>query len=138
MLIKDVMTKNTITIMPEESVKYAATLMKNNDIGTLIVMRDDKAVGIVTDRDIITRAAVRDENLRDINISDIMTSNPVICHEAMEVSEAMRIMRERQIRRVIVKDDNGITGIVTLGDISREKEYNDTMGYTLAYICTDN
>lgn len=121
MKIKDIMTKDVLTLERDDDIKMAARAMDEHDIGSLpVVDTNSKVVGIVTDRDIVRRGLSLDKNPKDLKVSEVMTSNPITCSSDKDVSEAVRLMSERQVRRLPIVDDNSLVGMVALGDISVE------------------
>lgn len=136
MKINDIMTKEIVKIHGEESIDKAAKIMKQYNIGSIPVCDKDKIIGIITDRDIIIRVIADEKNLKETTVREVMTSNPVCLTSDKDVTEAARVMRERQIRRIIVKDDDEIKGIVSLGDLAVEKVSKEEIGETLKEIST--
>ncbi|WP_125153398.1 CBS domain-containing protein [Clostridium rectalis] len=134
MKIKDVMTKSVASLNGQDTVEHAAQLMKEHNIGSLPVCDGEKVIGIITDRDIAIRSAAEGENVQKQTVRDIMTSNPVTIKSDMDVHEAARIMSERQIRRLPVVENNNISGMVSLGDISVEPNLCDNAGEALSSI----
>src|SRR5258706_8406610 len=119
MLLKDVMTRNVEEIPPQMTLKDAAAKMKSLDVGALPVCENNKLVGMITDRDIATRAVAQGLDPTETCACDAMTSGVVYCYEDQDTREAARIMEENQIRRLLVFDRNqGAVGIVSLGDIA--------------------
>jgi CBS domain-containing protein len=120
MLIKDVMTRRAECAHPTDSIAHAAERMKKLDVGSLPVCGDnEKPVGIVTDRDITTRATARSSDPADTTVADVMTPNVIYVFEDQSVEEAGRLMEDKQVRRLLVFDrDKRLVGIVSLGDLA--------------------
>lgn len=119
MQIKDVMTHNVECIPPETSLKEAAEKMASCDIGALPVCANDRLVGMITDRDIATRAVAKGLDPSQTQVGECMTEHIVYCFEDEDVSEASRIMEEKQIRRLtVLSQQKRLVGIVSLGDIA--------------------
>jgi len=134
MQVKDVMTKQVVTVTPDASIRDVARLMSEIDSGVIPVI-DGQVLGIVTDRDIVVRAVAEGIDIAR-PISDIMTSGIESCLETTELREAAHRMSELQMRRLLVFDDAGsITGILSLGDIARLNE--ELAGVTLEEISDD-
>ncbi|GAA0123350.1 MAG: CBS domain-containing protein [Clostridium argentinense] len=136
MKINDVMTKEVIKIDGKESVDKAAKMMKQYNIGSIPVYDKDKIIGIITDRDIVVRVMADEKNIKETTVREVMTSNPVCLASDKDVTEAARVMSERQIRRIIVKDEEEVKGIVSLGDLAVEKISKEEIGETLKEIST--
>jgi CBS domain-containing protein len=127
MKIKDVMTSGVECVRPETTLQEAAAKMKSLNVGPLPVCEGDRPVGIVTDRDIVIRAIADGRDPRTTRIADVMTREVVTVKETDDVKDAARLMKDRQIRRVVViGNDSRVCGIVSLGDIAVDTQ-NDKM-----------
>lgn len=121
MLLKDIMTRDVQVIPPDAPVKVAAEKMKALDVGPLPVCDGDRLVGILTDRDIAVRAVAEGRDPKRTKVRDIMTPEVVYAFEDQDVEEAARLMRDRQLRRLVVLNrEKRLTGIVSLGDLAVE------------------
>ena len=124
MKAKDIMTKNPKCVTPETSVREAARLMKQEDVGVLpVVERDgsDRLVGIVTDRDIAIRHVAEGHDSSSCPVREAMTSSVRTAREDDDVDDVMDIMGKEQIRRIPVINERGaLIGIVAQADIVRE------------------
>ena len=118
MRVGKICTKETITVGPEENVARAASAMRENHVGAVVVERDGRPLGIVTDRDIALRCGGRLESISDMKASEIMTPSPLTALETEDVLEVLDRMRERGVRRMPVVNDGGyLAGMLTLDDI---------------------
>lgn len=117
MKIRDVMSKDVAFISPVSKIIDAAALMKEHNIGVIPVCDATKVVGIITDRDIVTRNIANGIGV-DKEVKDIMTSNVKVATPDMDINEATNIMENSQIRRLPVVDNNRLVGMVSIGDIS--------------------
>lgn len=118
MQIKDVMSQKCEWIAPDASLEQAAQAMKQQDIGFLPVGENDKLIGAVTDRDIVTRA-VADGNA-SAQVRDIMTPQIKYCFEDQAVDEICQNMSEIKVRRLpVVNRDKRLVGVVSLGNLSQ-------------------
>lgn len=127
------MSRQIASLNTNDSVEKAAQLMKQYNVGSIPICSQDSVVGIVTDRDIALRAVANGQDT-DQQIKDIMTANPVVGTPDMDVDEAVRIMSEKQIRRLPVVENNSLVGIVALGDISAEPKLQDNAEIALKNI----
>jgi len=103
------------------TIREAAERMRAQDVGTLPVFRDDRPIGIVTDRDIVLRALGAPGFMlgSDTAVTDIMSCDLITCSVEGDVAEAAALMGERQVRRLLVIDRAGaVVGILSLGDIA--------------------
>ena len=119
MKIKDVMTKSVETVRPDQTLQEAASRMKSLDVGPMPVTENERVVGILTDRDIVVRAAAEGRDVRTTKVREAMTPDVVCCSEDDDVKSAAQTMKDRQIRRLVVVDgQKRVAGIVSLGDIA--------------------
>ena len=125
--VQDVMTANPITLPRTASAVDAARVMRDSDIGPVIVTDGDRICGIVTDRDITVRAVAEGRNPSDVQLGDICTPDPTTVAPSEPVKEALERMRQQAIRRLIVADEGKPLGIVSLGDLSDHGEADDTL-----------
>jgi CBS domain-containing protein len=107
--------------------------MRDMDIGPLPVCGDnDRLVGMLTDRDITVRAVAEGQDPRTAKVRDAMTPDIVYCFEDQDVSEAAQLMKDQQIRRLVVLNrDKRLVGIVSLGDLAVETGDERLAGNTL-------
>jgi len=132
--LKEIMSKEIASLSSDDSIKKAAQLMKQYNIGSLPVCKQQSLVGIVTDRDITLRSVAVGQNSNQQTVSEIMTANPVVGTPDMDVHEAVQLMSEKQIRRLPVIDNNSLVGFVSLGDISVEPRLQDNAEQALKNI----
>ncbi len=119
MKIKDVMTWEVQAIHPDATLEAAARRMSDYDIGVLPVCEGSRLLGVLTDRDIVTRAIATGADPKTMRVREAMTSEIVCCYEDQEVDEAAGRMEERQIRRLAVLDRRErLVGMVTLRDLA--------------------
>ena len=119
MKIKDVMTKSVETVRPDQTLQEAASRMKSLDVGPMPVCENDRLIGMITDRDIVLRAAADGRDLRTTKVREAMTPDVAVCSEDDDVKDAAKTMKDRQIRRLVVVDgQKRVAGIVSLGDIA--------------------
>ena len=120
MQVKEVMTRGAECISPDATLQEAARKMKDLDVGPLPVCGDnDRLVGMLTDRDITVRAVAEGKDPRTTKVRDAMTEGVTYCFEDDDVAEAARLMREKQVRRLVVLNrDKRLAGIVSLGDLA--------------------
>jgi CBS domain-containing protein len=134
MKISEIMTKDVISLSVDDTAEHAAELMKEHNIGSIPVNTEDKVVGIVTDRDIIVRCIAEGKDIKMQKVRDIMTSNPVVGNQDINVEDAARIMSERQIRRLPIVENNHLVGMVSLGDLAVEPKLHMEAGEALSEI----
>jgi len=119
MKVKEVMTRDVEFIDSNDSIKQAAEKMKKLNIGVLPVKTGDEMVGIITDRDIVVRSVAQGLDPEKHKIIEAFSEGVIACKEEDDIKEVAQLMEDRQIRRVVVKDDQEkVTGIVSLGDLA--------------------
>jgi CBS domain-containing protein len=138
MKIKEVMTSGVECVRPETTLQEAAVKMKALNVGPLPVCEGDRPVGIVTDRDIVVRAISEGRDPRTTRIQDVMTRDVATVKETDDVKDAARLMKDRQIRRVVVVGAaQQVVGIVSLGDIAVDTHDDKMSGDVLEKVSTD-
>lgn len=134
--IREVMSKNVVCLSPDSSLRDIAVKMKGLDCGSIPVCENDRLVGMVTDRDIVVKA-VAEGREGQAKARDVMSSPVVWCYDSQDVGEAARLMEVKQIRRLlVVDDDKRLVGIVSLGDIST-RGFEDLSGEILGAVSED-
>lgn len=123
-IIREVMSPCPRALSPDATVLEAAEVMRRDDIGDVLVMADDnrRLVGILTDRDIVVRALAEGRDPAQTRIGDVCSQDVVTISPDESVGTAVRIMREKAIRRVPVADDREVVGMLTIGDIAVERD----------------
>jgi len=132
MQLKEIMTPNPECISPGESLQAAAQRMRELDVGPLPVCDNDRLAGMLTDRDITIRAVAEGKDPRTTTVREVMTPDIVYCFDDQDVNEAASIMRERQLRRMLVLNRNKrLVGIVALGDLAVDTDDRAGVGAVL-------
>jgi CBS domain-containing protein len=121
--VRDVMVKNLITVGAETTVKEAAKLMNKHEIGCLVVMKREKPVGIVTERDMLKRVLLKSKDPKKTKVSKIMSKPLVVGEPQTDIRDAVRLMVEGGIKRLPVVEDGHVLGLVTFTDIVRSSAY---------------
>ena len=140
MQVKDVMTPDVECVKPNDKLAYAAERMRDLNVGSLpICGYDDRLAGMITDRDITVRATASGFNPADTIVADVMTPDISFCFEDEDISHAAEIMEQRQIRRLVVLNQNKrMVGIVSLGDLAVETGDKELVGTALEGISEPN
>jgi CBS domain-containing protein len=119
MLVKDIMTTGVDIIDESTTLQQAAEEMKKHNIGALPVSSQNEVTGIVTDRDIVTRAVAENKDPRQTKVSEVMSRDLEWCSEDQTVNDVADIMKQRQIRRMpVMNADRKLVGILSLGDVA--------------------
>ena len=137
MKVKDCMCENVVFVKPDCDTEECVKLMRQNHIGCIPVCDDSKkVVGLITDRDILLRTIGCGKEIKNIPISEIMTCNINCCTPETDICDAEKTMSNNQIRRIPVMENNKIVGILTLGDLAKNKQIDtEDVGITLEDIC---
>ena len=120
--IREVMTKDPVCMPADTSIFDAARMMRDRDIGDVIMLEGDTIAGIVTDRDIVVRALAEGRDPRKSTIGEIASGDVTTITPDDSFGDAVRLMRERNIRRLPVVENGRPTGIVSLGDLAMERD----------------
>lgn len=115
-------TKPNTIVAPNITVLSAIELMRERDIGAVMVVDGDRLVGIFTERDCVHKVSSVGDDPRDVMVSEVMTKQVRCITPDMEVSEGLALMTERHFRHLPVLDNKrNILGIVSIGDLVKEK-----------------
>jgi CBS domain-containing protein len=120
--VQDVMTTTPITVPPSAFAWDAARLMKEQDIGDVIVVDGDRLCGIVTDRDLVVRVMGEGRDPSRTTIGEICSENVKTVSPADPVDEAVHLMRQSALRRLPVTQKGKPVGVVSIGDLAVERD----------------
>lgn len=118
-LVKDIMTRDVISVSPETSVVEASKIMVSRDISSLLVKDGDSYIGVFTDRDVMKMVVALGLDPAATMVREIMSSPLITIRMDAGVMEAAEKMRDEGIRRLIVNKGAGVVGIITESDIAR-------------------
>jgi len=125
MKAREIMTKDPVSVSPDETVQRVAQLMAENDCGCLPVVEgrgSDRVIGVITDRDIALRGVAQGKG-PDTPVRDLMTRDVTFCPPDADLRVVEQIMADRQIRRVVVAEADGTTlGIIAQADLALAAE----------------
>lgn len=125
--VEEIMTRDPRTVAASDSVVDAARVMRDGDIGDVVVVDGDSVAGIVTDRDIVIRGIADGRDPGSTPVSEVCTSGVETIEPNASVDDALRLMRENDIRRLPVVQDGRPVGILSLGDLAVEREPDSTL-----------
>ncbi len=129
-LVKDIMETKVQTVDLNANVKKSADVMAKKGLGCLVVVQESVAVGIVTERDLVSKVIADGLDPKKVLVRDIMSTPLITIQPNAKISEAAKLMNEYKIRRVVVTGvDGSLAGIVTGGDLARtlaeREKYSD-------------
>ena len=116
-LVRDVMSKNVKAVQPDSSVKEAVASMNKFNIGSILVVQDNKPVGIVSERDILRRVVEPCLSPENLTVGQIMTSPVYTISEMASINEAAKLMAMKKVRKIPVMKKEKLVGIITYTDI---------------------
>ncbi len=122
MRISDVMTANPQICGPETTLKDAACMMRDNDTGFIPVCDGDRITGVITDRDMVVRSVSQGADASQAKVRDSMSMDICWIQQDQDVKDAIAVMEERKIRRMLVMDQKKrLVGVLSLGDLAEAK-----------------
>ncbi len=117
--VKHIMTKDIISVEYNASVSEAGSTMIKNNIGAVVVTKDNKPIGIITEVDIIKKCCLGKVCSEDLKAEEIMASPLITIEGNAAIGEAAKLMSDKDIRRLLVTEKGEIVGIVTEKDVLR-------------------
>jgi CBS domain-containing protein len=131
--LKEIMTKNVVTVTKQDNIYEIAVKMKENDTGFIPVVEGTKLIGVVTDRDLVIRGYA-DRHSGSTAVEEVMTKSPVTASAETTVDEAAKIMASRQIRRLPIVENGDLIGVVAIGDMAVRHNFEEEAGKALSEI----
>ena len=116
-ILRDIMAKSVITVSENETATRCAKLMTEKDVGGLVVLRNRKPAGIVTERDLVKRVLAAGVNPDIAKVRDFMSAPLVTAKSDTEIQDAVELMKRKDIRRLVIMDGEVLSGIVTSRDV---------------------
>lgn len=132
MQLREIMRTDYHVIPHTATIQEAAKMMRDHDVGLLPVTENDKMIGTVTDRDVVVRVIANGGDTSMIPVSQAMTARLIYTYEDRDVNEAIRLMEENQVRRlIIVNQAQQVVGLVSLSDITRTESADEMVAEVL-------
>jgi CBS domain-containing protein len=125
--IREVMTADPRTVETSATVADAAREMRDGDVGAVVVVDNGRVAGIITDRDIAVRVVAEGLDPDATGVGEVGTMDPVTLTVDQTVDDAIRLVREQDVRRIIVVQDGRPAGIVSLGDLAIERDTDSAL-----------
>lgn len=119
MRVREIMSKKVTWIGPDTSLQAAAKKMRDLDVGCLPVGKNDKLVGMITDRDIACRAVARGRDPAKTMIARVMSKGITYCFDDQDIKDAAHLMEKKQIHRLpVLNREKRMVGILSVGDLA--------------------
>lgn len=119
MKVKDVMHKGAEWVAPQTALADVAQRMRDLDIGAIPIGENDRLIGMVTDRDIACRGVANSQDWTKLTARDVMSKGIFYCNDTEELEDALRIMEQKQVRRLpVINDKKRMVGMLSIGDIA--------------------
>jgi CBS domain-containing protein len=123
MFIRDVLSvkggSEIVGIEPDAPVSEAVKRMVEKDIGSLVVMREGKMVGFITERDIMRGLHARGCSLADVKVSELMEKEPILCNPDDSVDYARDVLTKSRLSHLVVMEDNRLLGVISFHDVAK-------------------
>ena len=116
--VRDAMTPGVQSVAPTESLSTVATMMRDNDVGSIPVVEGNRLVGIVTDRDIVVRAVARSADVGALRAGDVASSDLVAVGPDDDLDDARKQMADNQVRRLPVVEEGKLVGMLAQADVA--------------------
>ncbi|MFY9797203.1 MAG: CBS domain-containing protein [Candidatus Nitrosopolaris sp.] len=124
-MIGEIMMNRLETVNESDSAQHAARKMRNSDVSSLLVVKDgSKAIGIITERDLVRRVCARDESSSNAIIHDIMSTPLITVDSSYPLHDAANVMIQKKVRHLLVVDENGPKGIISTSDFANYLKQN--------------
>jgi signal-transduction protein with cAMP-binding, CBS, and nucleotidyltransferase domain len=132
MQIREVMTSDPIVCEADTKLTDVATMMRDEDIGTVLVQRDGALCGIATDRDLVVRGMAEGQDPRSLKLGDVCSGDIRKVDPTTDVDEVVKMMSTEAIRRIAVVEGSRPVGIVSIGDLAERRDPNSALGHISA------
>jgi CBS domain-containing protein len=125
--VADVMTQRPRAVAPQTPLTEVAGVMEAEDVGAIPLVEGDRLVGIVTDRDIVVRAVAKGKDLSGMPASEVSSRELLTVSPDDDLSDALKLMAQHQVRRLAVTDENErLVGVVSQADVALQGKDKDT------------
>jgi len=118
--VRDVMSEKVVTVNEDITISEAAKIMSENKIGCLIISKDKKVVGIVTERDLVRRVLAEKLDPEKTNVGRIMSKPVIVIKDTVTIEDAVAVMAKNGVRRLpVINEEYVLVGIVTATDLAK-------------------
>ena len=118
-VVRDIMTKNVITIEANRTALEAAKIMAEKGISSLIVLNDQDPVGIITERDFVKKICIKELNVSRVKVNEVMSKLRTFADPEIPIEVAVQRMVNHKIRRLPIMEDGKVVGIITVTDLAK-------------------
>jgi CBS domain-containing protein len=118
-VVRDIMTKNVVTIEVNRTALEAAKIMAEKGISSLIVLNDQDPVGIVTERDFVKKICIKELNVSRVKVNEVMSKIRTFADPEIPIEVAVQRMVNHKIRRLPIMEDGKVVGIITVTDLAK-------------------
>jgi CBS domain-containing protein len=118
-VVRDIMTKNVVTIEVNRTALEAAKIMAEKGISSLIVLNDQDPVGIITERDFVKKICIKELNVSRVKINEVMSKIRTFADPEIPIEVAVQRMVNHKIRRLPIMEDGKVVGIITVTDLAK-------------------
>jgi CBS domain-containing protein len=105
------------SISPDATVFEAIEMMENKNVGALLVMKNERLVGIISERDYTRKVVLRGKRSRETKVAEIMSTNLTVTHPREPVEKCLRLMTDKHIRHLPVMENDRVVGVISIGDL---------------------
>jgi CBS domain-containing protein len=121
-LVRELMAEPVVTVMADATLTDAARLMRDADIGDVVVVHKNKPIGVLTDRDIVVRGIADNRTPGTVTAGEICSTDLVSVEQDAEIAEAIALMRRAAVRRLPVTERGELVGLLSLGELAIERD----------------
>ena len=110
-------SSDVFSISPDATVFEAVEVMDAKNVGALLVMEQERVVGIISERDYTRKVVLRGKRSREIKVAEIMSTNVTVTHPREPVEKCLRLMTDKHIRHLPVLEGDKVVGVISIGDL---------------------
>jgi signal-transduction protein with cAMP-binding, CBS, and nucleotidyltransferase domain len=125
--IREVMTAKPAIVKPDTSLADVARVMRDKNVGCVLVSEDHSLRGLVTDRDLVVRGIAQHADPERTGVSEVASDVTATVGPDDDIGRAIGLMRERSVRRVVVMEGDRPVGVVSIGDLAMERDPNSVL-----------
>ena len=118
-LVRDIMTKDLLTISEKDTALKAAQLMSEKGVSSLIVLSEEQPIGIITERDFIKKICLKELKLSSVKVGDMMSKIRTFASPDTTIDVAVQRMVNNRIRRLPIMENGNLVGIITVTDLAK-------------------